>query len=241
MGFIINPYMVAAAGTPFVNTYSVDFDGVDDYVEAAIDGTSTGDFGSGAAKEFTISMWVKLPVVTATDAIFHWADTSTSASTMVMIFIQSSQVRYYVGGQWGNSPTATLSTATWYHVVLTRTASDDTNRIYINGVLESGNSTTSATISNESNADNVYLMDGYYGNIAGNVDEFSMFTTALSQADITSIYNSGVPTDLTSLSPYAWWRMGDGDVFPTITDHGSGGNNGTMTNMVAGDIVADVP
>ena len=39
----------------------------------------------------------------------------------------------------------------------------------------------------------------------------------------------------------SWWRMGDGDTFPTLTDNGSGGNDGTMTNMSSGNIVEDVP
>ena len=32
-------------------------------------------------------------------------------------------------------------------------------------------------------------------------------------------------------SPVSWWRCGDGDTSPTLTDNGSGGNDGTMTNF----------
>ena len=72
------------------------------------------------------------------------------------------------------------------------------------------------------------------------VDEFAVWNNDQS-ANISSIYNGGTPNDLTSLNPVSWWRMGDADTFPTITDNGSGGNNGTMTNMDAGDIVSDTP
>jgi len=65
----------------------------------------------------------------------------------------------------------------------------------------------------------------------GGIDEVSVFTSELSQSNITSIYNSGVPNDISSLSPLSWWRCGDGDTAPTLTDNGSGGNNGTMTNF----------
>ena len=75
----------------------------------------------------------------------------------------------------------------------------------------------------------------------GNIDEVSAFGSLLSPTQISDIYNSGSPTDLTSLSPVAWYRNGDGATFPTIPDLGSGSNNGTMTNMVSGDIVAVVP
>ena len=80
---------------------------------------------------------------------------------------------------------------------------------------------------------------GVYSN--GAIDEVAIFSTELSASDVTSIYNSGVPNDLSSLSPISWWRMGDGDTFPTLTDNGSGGNNGTMTNMTSGNIITDVP
>ena len=76
----------------------------------------------------------------------------------------------------------------------------------------------------------------------GTIDEVGIWTTtALSASDVTSIYNSGVPNDISSLSPVSWWRMGDGDTYPTITDNGSGGNDGTMNAMSSANFVADVP
>ena len=67
---------------------------------------------------------------------------------------------------------------------------------------------------------------------SGLIDEVAVFNSALSASDVTSIYNSGVPNDISSLSPVGWWRMGenDGGTGTTITDQGSGGNNGTLTN-----------
>ena len=58
---------------------------------------------------------------------------------------------------------------------------------------------------------------------------------------ISTIYNSGSPSDLTSLSPDNWWRMGDGDNYPTIQDVGSQGAHMIMYNMTAANIVTDVP
>ena len=130
-------YYGLPAPPPWANTYSLDFDGISKYVESPINGTATGAFGSGAAKEFTISFWFKTPDISVNDALVNWG-TSNPASTSVglMIFAQSSGIRYYVMGVWGSSPTDTLSSDTWYHVVLTRTASDDTtNRLTVIGVL----------------------------------------------------------------------------------------------------------
>ena len=76
---------------------------------------------------------------------------------------------------------------------------------------------------------------------SGNIDEVAVFNSELSASNVTSIYNSGSPADLTSFSPVSWWRNGDSDTYPTLNDNGSGSNNGTMTNMTSGDIVTDVP
>ena len=64
----------------------------------------------------------------------------------------------------------------------------------------------------------------------GRMDEVSMWTKALSDADVTAIYNSGTPTDLsthTSASNLlSWWRMGDnnGGAGTTVTDTQGVGN-----------------
>ena len=69
------------------------------------------------------------------------------------------------------------------------------------------------------------------------VDEFSMFNATLSSADVTALYNSGVPTDLNNSSSYdtdrtnnlvAWWRMGETDsgAGTTITNAASGSASG---------------
>ena len=82
---------------------------------------------------------------------------------------------------------------------------------------------------------------GFWG---GNVDEVSIWSSALSLAEVQEIYNSGDPTDLSNHSATAklehWWKMGDDDTFPTTTDS-KGSNDGTMQNMDAGDIVEDAP
>ena len=77
-------------------------------------------------------------------------------------------------------------------------------------------------------------------NIAGNIDEVSIFNTELSASDVSTIYGTGVPNDILSISGLvSWWRCGDGDTSPTLTDNGSGGNDGTMTNFTT--FSTDVP
>ena len=106
-----------------------------------------------------------------------------------------------------------------------------------NGKDSTGNINTNNTI--------LFLGDSGLGGFShvfnGEIDEVSIYSRGLTQSEVTSIYNGGVPNDVSSISNIeAWWRMGDGDTFPTLTDN-IGSNNGTMTNMTSGNIVTDVP
>ena len=75
----------------------------------------------------------------------------------------------------------------------------------------------------------------------GNIDDIAVFDSALSSGDVTTIYNSGVPNDLSSLSPVGYWRS-ENSTFSTnwtVTDNGSGSNDGTSANMTIEDRVGD--
>jgi len=77
------------------------------------------------------------------------------------------------------------------------------------------------------------------------MDEVSYFNFALTQENITSIYNNGVPNNISSLNPLGWWRMGDEANFTggvwTLTDQGSGANDGTSSGMNENNRVLDTP
>ena len=68
----------------------------------------------------------------------------------------------------------------------------------------------------------------------GLVDEVAVFDYELTSAQVASLSSTDntQPADISSLNPLGWWRMGDNDggTGTTITDQGSGGNNGTLTN-----------
>ena len=94
-----------------------------------------------------------------------------------------------------------------------------------------------ASIVSGSDFNNVKVMTHQYSlsqgySTEGLCDEVAIWDSGLTSQNLTDIYNSGVPTDLTSYSPDGWWRMGDDDsgTGTTITDQGSGGNDGTLTN-----------
>jgi hypothetical protein len=73
------------------------------------------------------------------------------------------------------------------------------------------------------------------------IDELAIWDSDQS-SNISSIYNSGTPFDLTTLttSPNHWWRMGDGDTFSNLQDS-VGSATFVMNNMTSANIVNDVP
>ena len=73
------------------------------------------------------------------------------------------------------------------------------------------------------------------------VDELALWDSDES-SNIVDIYNGGSTHNLAILTsiPTHFWRMGDGDVYPTIEDN-VGSLDFTMFNMVSSDIVNDVP
>jgi len=200
---------------PITNTYSIKTDGVDDRLSANTEAFNTGDF--------TISMWVKLPTIN------HRSDMLlvNQSTRDIVIRVRTDGFRFFLGGTtlaYGIGG-ATL-TNKWYHLVWSH--SGNTATPYIDGVVASHVPGTNATLS-LSGLQDIFISGAYAG---GFYDEVALFDSALSSSDVASIYNSGIPADISSLNPVNWWRMGDNDegTGSTITDLGSGGNNATLIN-----------
>jgi len=125
---------------------------------------------------------------------------------------------------------STVGGSAWFHCALVRNNSGADVLCYINGVLEqtktnivgSANNTIVKNIGSRGPTPEDFEIEGY-------LDEMSLFDSALSASQISDIYNSGVPADLSSLSPLGWWRFEEGSG-TTATDSGSGGNDGTLVN-----------
>jgi len=221
----------SGGGGGFTNQYSVSFDGSDDYCDC-------GDLTAiNSIANCSYSFWYKqvnsgLSILMGNSnfkfSAYHWSN---------------GNAYFHIASK--NHPIAlsNLALNQWHHVAVTFDGSVTTSKLYIDGVYKSIK-TNEASTTNSLAGTSFYigraLTLGYGSPL---VDEFSIFTTTLSDGgglsigdtaggDIASIYNSGVPNDISSLSPLHWWRMGDNDggTGTTITDQGSGGNDGTLTN-----------
>ena len=226
----------------FNNIYSTNFDGVDDYVALGVSGMSsiknTGSF----------SLWFKMDAVTAgRDLIYYKVDAENYIR--ISYYHAATELRCTYGAAGSTYVTATDFTSgdgSWYHVA--GTWDKDANlSLYLNGDLKQtttieSNITGSLT---EGNIGKTFSTASYF---KGNIDEVSVYNSTLSQSEVTSLYNNGLPFNpepLANLKGY--WKMGDGGIvgdpiatFPTIPDV-TGNNDGTMTNMTSTDFQADVP
>jgi hypothetical protein len=230
MGFIINPYFFAA-GTPFENTYSVDFDGIDDYVD--LGDSNDLSFGDGSTDSaFSVSAWFKqssadtgaFPIIGKYDSsdkewLLYHPGAANNLQFILLLYDNSSGA--YIGRQDTNAVTAD----TWHHIVATYSGNEASSgiKIYIDGVQVDDADVNSGSYTAMENTGGSFKMAGgmsgiatWYGN--GNVDEVAVFSSELTSGNVTTIYNSGTPTDLSSLSPTAWYRMGDGDTYPMLNN-----------------------
>ena len=229
----------------FNNIYSTHFDGVDDYVSLGVSGmdamTTTG----------SISAWFKLETTSVSvDLIRLFGDSDNSIR--ILYHAASNELRsIYVAG--GTGTTALLIDAIegdgLWHNVSTTWDKDGNLKIYLDGTLKDTTAISGTFIGSFATASIGNNTEGGLFWI-GNIDEVSIYNYELSAANITTIYNDGLPyTVAADTGLIGWWRMGDGGIignpiatFPTIPDE-TGNNDGTMTNMTSAAVnfEADVP
>ena len=196
----------------FINTYSLDFDGMDDYMTCGY--MSELD----AIQTFTISMWVKFDNLTGTQRIIG---KRYNAVYHIACNVVGTEFYPSINGAYGSTTDANLVGGTWYHIAMvfdgTLTGNINRLKLYVDGIqkiLSFNGTIPSITYDFALNPSTFYLgTDGfstpnYYG---GKMDEVSIFDTPEPIANLWD--GSGKPTDLTSLNPIAWYRMGDNGAY----------------------------
>tara|TARA_R110001606_G_C15122030_1_gene622232 strand:- start:39 stop:731 length:693 start_codon:yes stop_codon:yes gene_type:complete len=219
---------MSTGGESFSNTRSLLFDGTDDYVISSLDGTSGGGVLASADSDVvtTISLWFKIPSFPSSlKGIFQWANALNDTSPFLLVQLQASgRIRFYVDGGYKFAQSVSLNT--WYNIIITRTASNNTWTLYLNGSSIGTPYDDSGSQTARSSASSIYLGNGYNGYFNGFIDEVAIWNSDQS-ANISTIYSDGTPSNIASLNPISWWRFEEGSG-TTATDSGTGGNNGTI-------------
>jgi len=223
------------------NISSVALDGTDDYL--SINSASELNFGGGSDLAFSISSWVYIDTLSNFTILTKGVYSSTGEYHVRMTGGQKMQLVLYDGAAFQSCfIDQTLSTGQWYNFVFTydgRGGTSAKNGIlgYLNGSLATLSTASSGSYSAMSNSTAPLYIGRNGSNYSdGIIDEVAFFNSELSASNVTAIYNSGVPSDLTSLNPIAWWRMGDGiegGSGTTVYDMSGYGNNATLTNGAA--------
>ena len=256
---------------PFANTKSIQFNnqdwlGANASLLAPILGRAGNGSGSGDA--WAIAFWFKGGSnSTNGQTIFYFGDNDVdNGGHLSLRFLgNSDSLRFQYGSLYNylrwNGASNLLPSGTWKHVIIcydggtTGSSSGSINdyysrfTVYIDGVdVTSGGSWSNGSYgwSSGIDADNLRVgryASGNYMQDNNKIDELAIWDSDQS-ANISDIYNSGTPFDLSTLGtpPKHWWRMGDGDTYPYLQDNGTEANCiFEMYNMTSADIVSDVP
>ncbi len=147
---------------------------------------------------FTVSSWINTPTPAGNKTVFGKA---TANEREVQLLLNSSgSVSSFVGGA-NNTATAVLSANQWIHLVLVNDTSSGLSHIYTNGALTKSLAPGSVTAPgidfligarrNSTNTDSTIYFSGY-------IDDVRIYNRALSQSEISSIYNL---TDISPITP----------------------------------------
>lgn len=231
---------------PFTDTYSTLFDGVNDYIDFG------NNFNFERTDAFSHSFWIYLNSVSGNQTVYSKQLSTTAPGTRinfgsgrVEIYLVNTQTTNQIRAQINSS--GIIGAGVWKHCVITYSGSSDATgvKFYIDGVLYATATTTNNLTASILTSDTAKMgVVGTSSYLNGALDEYSIWNKELSAAEVLAIYNSGDPGNLSNHSAYAnllsWWRMGDGDIYPTVTAS-KGLVNGSMTNMASSAFIVGAP
>jgi len=215
------------------------FDGSNDYVDAG-NNASLALLGS-----MTISAWIK----SNTNVVYRGiVSKHTYWATPYEFKLFENKLMNYSGDDDGGCMNNTASTNSisfnqWQHVVFVRNSSSGLETFYINTVQDSGGWQSSGCIVDEGAVVTIGNADG--GNFFnGSIDEVRVYNRALSQSEITELYNQGQvkinasQADKLTSGLVGHWTFDGQDTNWTSATAGTtadkspaGTNTGTLTNM----------
>jgi|GEM_PF-6320282 len=234
-----------AVTASFVNAYSLNLDGVDDRGNAGVLSNLNGKTA------FSFSLWLKRSAGGDRSSRFLFgsrdvsnsyrgiacvlgADSPSSLPTTVYIYGTNTSYAFF---QFPANYFKALNV--WHNLIITFDSSR--TNVFI-GYWNGGNAVSlpnnNANPSNLASTGNFYVGDDQGVNFKGLIDEFSIFDKSLTAQEASDIYNSGVATDISSLSPLHWWRNEEG-TGTTVANSGSSSNVLTLENGL--NFSTDVP
>jgi len=261
--------VVTVSAPAYSNTKSVKFNN-NDYLQATASTSNPlyrASNGSGASDAWSISCWFKGGSNgNAKQTLLSFGGNDEDNEGRVWLKWDASGGNKRIILRFGTknnhlslkTPTDSYTKETWRHILVTYdggTTGQDQNdladyysrfKIAINGVNQTldtdhSNDGWSGSIKDEFFKIGEAVEGGDHLRNNSVLDEMYLFSSDQS-SNLTDIYYGGTTHDASLLTtpPAHYWRMGDGDTYPTIQDN-IGSLDFTMNNMTSADIVNDVP
>lgn len=228
-----------SSSTPEEETYSVDLDGSNDYIDCGGNADFSFTDGAGNDSAFSISAWVKLDsnnrARVAGKGNMEWLFGTDGDSKLSIHIWGNDGISNYLALREGQA----LSTGTWHHLVATYDGSNTVGGINLyraGSLVSTQNISVGGYVGMASQQGALRIGQWEFNSsvMNGLIDEVSVFDYELTSSQVASLSSADntQSADISSLNPLGWWRMGDnnGGTGTTITDKGSGGNDATLTN-----------
>ena len=194
------------------NVYSMAFDGINDYIDT---GAGVGNALGNSVSDMTISMWVNITPGSSNDGIFKIGAIATDVGEFSIRVATDARIQAYFGASTVYRSYDVLAAGNWNHIAIVKQGTTVSG--YVNGSLTTpafsgGNIPSTLNFSNKPTFIGLYWNTSFLFN--GKIDEVGIFNTALTGAEVQSIYNAtetGKTADLNDLTtpPIVWYRMGD--------------------------------
>ena len=240
----------------FLNQYSLQLTGAANSY-CTVPHNATIDFANTAA--FSWFHWVKM-TSTAAAAFCQKASTATGNNGYTFEVDGSQRLLFTFRGNSGanqlsvRTPALTIANGAWHLIGLTKASGSalaSTVKIYYDSVSQSLTTINDTLTETTNNVSALFVGANISGamRLTANIDEPAIWNAALTQAEVTEIYNlnAGV-IDLEAGSGQvasaliAYWRMGDGEfvAIPTIPDEKGTLDMTTQAAVTSGDIESEV-
>ena len=245
----------APAGPTFTNSFSMVFDGVDEFATL----NSVPDIAENNC--YSISLWFRTSTSANAATIFN--HTNTGGTALFTLQTRFAGVKFIdaLGSRVSSTQqmqsevgavTNDVRDGEWHHVaVVVNTQTNDPTLpnkyradIYLDGYKADPVNYASPTTLAGNMASSIRVNNTTY---RGEVDEIAFFNKVLTDGgvaadslaggDIATLYNSGVAGDIASLNPVVWYRFEEGSG-TTISNSGTGGGSGTVTGA---SFTTDIP
>ena len=228
------------------DSFSLDFDGSNDEIDCgSISQTNEGDI--------SFSAWCNVTASGSYQAILSSTDTSSKAGINIVIR-NDGKIKFERNQDTSNTRNNTgyavagFSFGSWHHLCGTFNSTSGELKAYINGVLQATSSDTSAGASTTNSLHIGRLSDSSNYPANGKISNVSIYSSELSAAQVSTLYNEGKPFDLNTfaVTPTNWWRLGavnssfDGTNWTVLDEISTSGNNGVSANMTQSDLVDGV-